>query len=233
MVAAEDYGLVILVIVSLSLAVFIFLLTLFGKFYFLSKHRRIEDTTAMLQDHLTSYLMEEETAALVAFREIQQLTSRKKNKRILIDLLIELNHNFSGKYGDEALRLYEKLELHRISLAKLKSPRWDAKVRGMYELSSLEYDAAFDEISKYINHKRGEVRRNARVSLIKVRKKEALMMLKDLNGSLSKWTFINILATLKRNPTKLSEEEIKALKTAKNYHVRELAKELENIVYVQ
>lgn len=233
MVAAEDFGLFILVIVCLALAGFIFCFTLFGKLFYLRKHRRIEEVGSIFHDHLTSYLLCDEAEAQRAFAEIQQLARGKKNKRILIDQLIELSHNFSGRYNDEVFRLYEKMGLQRISLAKLKSQRWDLKVRAMYELSSLEYDAAFDEISKYINHKNGEVRRNARVSLIKVRKKEALMMLKDLEGNVSKWTIINILATLKRNPTKLTEEEIHVLKNAKNFHIRELAKELETIAYVQ
>lgn len=69
--------------------------------------------------------------------------------------------------------------------------------------------------------------------MVKVKKKEALLTLKDLEGSMWQWTFINIIATLKRNPIKLTEEELNVLRNAKNTYVQALAAELENTVYVQ
>lgn len=69
--------------------------------------------------------------------------------------------------------------------------------------------------------------------MVKVKKKEALLTLKDLERSMSQWTFINIIATLKRNPIKLTEEELNVLRNAMNTYVQALAAELENTVYVQ
>lgn len=233
MVMNSDHILLLLVISSTLMAFLVFLVVLGVKFYYVEKEKHIKKLTKVLESCFVDYLLGKEDEEQRAFGRIKKLALSKTNRNIMIELLLNLNHNFSGFYADKAYDLYEELELHKMSLKKLKDRRWHAKIRGMYELSSLEYEEAFDEIAKYINHKHDDVKRNARVSLVKVKKKEALLTLKDLEGSMSQWTFINIIATLKRTPIKLSEEELNVLRNAKNTYVQALAAELENTVYVQ
>lgn len=229
----NDRLLLVLVLICLGLALFVLVLTLVLHAINGLRDKSKVKLTERLEDLLTDFLSTDENLSKSIALEIKGLTRSKRKKNILIDLLLKLCHNFSGYHGDRTYDLYENLGLHRFSLQKLKSRKWHQKVRGMYELSTLEYEESFDEIAKFINHPVGAVRRNARIALIKVRKKKALMALKDLKGSMSTWTYINIIATLKRNPVKLSEEEMHALKNAENKYIRLLSKELESTVYVR
>ena len=229
----SEFVLTVLVVICCCAAVSVFIFTYFIKAFLGYRDRHVARLTEVLEDLLTTYLLEDGKDALAALEQIENTTRSKRNKNILINLLIQLNHNFSGTYSDKVFKLYHRRKLYRLSLAKLKKRRKYVKIRGMYELSTLEYDQAFDQIASYLSHSDSEVRRNVKISLIKLRKKEALMKLKDDEGALSLWTFINILATLKRNPIKLKSEELAALKTANNKYIRELSQELESTVYVK
>ncbi|SFT39496.1 hypothetical protein SAMN05216474_0316 [Lishizhenia tianjinensis] len=233
MVVNTDSILLLIVGLTLGSALVVFLLIVSIKFYFIERDKHIKQLTNVLEDCLVDFLLHENEIADRAFARIQKLMKSKTNQNITIELLLNLNHNFSGVYAEKAYDLYEALALQEVSMAKLKSRKWHQKIRGMYELSTLEYEEAFDAIAAYINHPNDDVKRNARVSLVKIKRKEALIALKDLEGSMSLWTFINIIATLKRNPVKLSELELSSLKEAKNTYIKELANELETTVYVQ
>lgn len=233
MVIIRDEILFWIVIAIGSLALGVLLFTIIFKVIVSRWDNYIEKLTSKIENTLVDFLVNENDQSQKALTNIKKFSTFQRSQSILIDLLLKLNHNFSGVYDDKIYDLYETLELHKVALAKLRSRKWDEKVRGIYELSTLEYEEAFDEITKYINHKRPSVKRSARVAIVKIKKKEGLFILNNLEGKMSYWTYINVVATLKRHPVKLTDEEIDIIKSSKNKYMHILVKELENSVYVQ
>lgn len=233
MVILSDDILVVLILGCLSLSGLILLLTIYYKIRFYNRDKRQQRITKVFNKFLVNYMIGNEQESALAASKIKQFAYSRETKNILIKQLIVLHHNFSGQYTQKIYNLYRDLQLCQVSLKKLNRWGWEHKVRGMYELSMLEFAPAFDKIAKLIYHRNGEVRRNARVAIVKLKKKEGLLLLKDLKGSLSPWTFINITAILKRTPVKLEKAEIDQLKLAKNDFVKQLAIPLEKTVYVK
>ncbi len=188
--------------------------------------------TAIYHKYLVNYLTETGEKSQKASQKIQQLTrSNKKNKMILLKSLLDLNYNFSGGYSTKTNELYHTLQLYSFSREKLKSPFWSKKVKGVYELSSMEDTDSYDMILPLSNHRNPNVRRAARVALVTLNKKQGLLDLKDTYGEISKWTQICIISILKREPTKLSETEINLLKMGDNKYINELGTELDKLNY--
>ena len=234
MVVLDDDILIILIAVFATSAFIISVIAISFTAHYKLKDRMIKRLSHIFERYLVTYLLGSPEKAQKAASKIKELAFKsRRNQNLLIELLLNLTHNFSGLYADKVYDLYEELELYKVSFSKLRNINWHYKVRGIYELSTLEYEEAFDDISKLITHSNMDVRRNTKIALVKVQKKEALITLKDLDGSMSTWTFINIISTLKRNPVKLTENELMALKTAKNQYIQSFANELETTVYVQ
>ena len=213
MVIFSDNSILLIVIVCTSMVFVLSLLLLFIKEYHINQKRKNAKITNSLHACLVNYLLgDNETSA---------------------NALETIKTNFSGIYADKVFSIYKELELYTISYEKLRRSSWHSKIQGMYELSTLEYDDAYDEISTLLNHKNDNVKRNARVSVVQLRKNKAFLTLKDIEGNMSRWTFINILAILKRTPMKLTKGELAQLQADQNPYMRELASELVKVNYVQ
>ncbi|MCB0686250.1 MAG: hypothetical protein KDC53_06990 [Saprospiraceae bacterium] len=233
MVTLNETWIIGLIIVCSTLSVLMLIVVFLLKFINTYQSNHALRIKHLLHQLLVDYLLGDSLERKQIIEKIQRLNKSRFNKKILIDELLILTNNFSGIYAARVFQLYKDLQLNELSLNKLRNPIWHQKLRGMYELSTLEYSEAFDEISDLIYHPHGEVRRNARVSLIKLKKKDALMTLKDLEGSMSQWTYVSIIAILKQNPIKLTGDEIRRLKSAQNPYVKTLAYDLEQFAYAQ
>lgn len=209
----------------------ILILILFSRIILNLRDRKRQKYLDFIQTFLTEYLLSTEVKTERSVQKIKRLTRTRYTKSLLIDQLIDLNDHFSGIYNEKVYDLYDLLELSKHSLRLFNSNLWHIKIRGIYELSTLNHEESYEKILQYINHRDEDIRRNARVAIVKLRKKEALMQLKDMEGKMSQWTIINILNILKRSPIKLTTEELEALKKARNISFKELVPEIEKTSY--
>ena len=98
--------------------------------------------------------------------------SKRWGRQVLIDRLLNYRNNVRGAMGDEIRTLYLLLELDKDSFKKLKSRKWNRKVRALNELSSMEIGVA-DVIILPLTHSRNrELRAAARHAYIKLSKNE-------------------------------------------------------------
>ncbi|MGX5819824.1 HEAT repeat domain-containing protein [Chitinophaga lutea] len=109
-------------------------------------------------------------AAAEAF-QLKQFRSRW-GRQVLIDRLISYRNNVRGTMGDEIRTLYLLLELDKDSFKKLKSRKWNRKVRALLELSSMEIGVADVIILPLTNSRNRELRAAARHAYIKLSKNE-------------------------------------------------------------
>lgn len=233
MEVVSDKILIIIVLILLLATVLMFLIIVISKVHYALKDQRKQQIARELNSLITSYLDKSEVDKDHLIKSFQLLVQSNRSKAILIDQLMVLNNNFSGEYANLVKEIYHRLKLFEFSIVKMNSNLWYRKIKGMNELSAFEYEPAFDGISTLIYHPIGEVRRNARVSLVRLKKKEALFTLKDLRGSMTQWTTLNIISVLKREPIKLTKEEMNLLYAAKNDYIRLLATEIDKSAHVQ
>lgn len=93
-------------------------------------------------------------------------------RQVLIDRLINYRNNVRGAMGDEIRTLYLLLELDKDSFKKLKSRKWNRKVRALNELSAMEIGVADVIILPLTNSRNRELRAAARQAYIKLSKNE-------------------------------------------------------------
>lgn len=224
-------NIIVLIGVFSLLAFLIFIVLLFTRLWYYRSDRRGAEMKSKIHQILDQYL-NEEVSLEDTLSAMSGFSKRNAHHDLWIDAFIVITDQFSGVYMDKVFQLYQDSGLYKRSLRKLKSSGKDTRVRAMHELSMLEYKPAYDLIIVYMNSRSSEIRRNARVALVKLKKKQGLLELRNVRGNISDWTAINIMSTLKRHPMKLNEEELNLLKNAENQYVRRLTYELENTVYV-
>ena len=227
---SDNIILFIVVIITTMVLVLLFLLLILKK-HFINQDRENKKIKNSINEILVSYLHNNETNSF-DLETIKTLFKRKKEKEILIQQLLVMNHNFSGIYSDKVFQLYKELELYTISYKKIRRYSWYIKIQGMYELSTLQYDNSYVEICMLINHKNDRVKQNVLISMIKLRKIEALLTLKDMELPMSEWTFIIILGILKREPIKITREEFDQLNSCQSQFIRKLSNKLMKVKYV-
>jgi hypothetical protein len=143
------------------------------------------------QLQLADYLFSEEDQVF----EVQGINN-PINRQIFIDELRKLHSNLHGETAEKLKNLYFNLGLHKDSLKKIRSSRWDVKSKGFRELSQMDVKDANDEIVKYINAKNPILRVEAQVAMVKLSENNPLNFLTDLSYPLSYWEQINIYDTL-------------------------------------
>ncbi len=130
----------------------------------------------------------------------ESFSSQSFFKKILLKTLIVLHQNYSKQYKEKLELLYIKLGLHKYSLKKIKSFNWDNKIEAIKNLSSLNYQPAFESIQKLIDHKNVYVQSHAVLGCFILRGFEGLFEKKDNpNLFLNDWIQCHIIYYLKKN----------------------------------
>ncbi len=113
-------------------------------------------------------------------------------RQVLIDRLINYRNNVRGTMGDEIRTLYLLLELDKDSFKKLKSRKWNRKVRALNELSSMEIGVADVIILPLTNSRNRELRAAARQAYIKLSKNEPFKFFDLATEPLLQWDQVEL-----------------------------------------
>ena len=129
---------------------------------------------------------------------VETLTQYKslKDKQIIIDVLIEGKRNFTGEGSIKIKALYQVLQLHKVSLHKIKYGSWYRRSVGLRELAFLGRRAYKTEIEKYINDNHQYVRTEAILSYMLLDDVNPFGFLMDLKYSFVRWDSLSIYYTM-------------------------------------
>ncbi len=129
---------------------------------------------------------------------VQRLSQYKslKDKQIIIDVLIEGKRNFTGEGSIRIKALYQVLQLHKVSLRKIKYGNWYRRSVGLRELAFLGRRAFKTEIEKYINDNNQYVRTEAILSYMLLDDKNPFGFLMELKYSFVRWDSLSIYYTM-------------------------------------
>lgn len=120
----------------------------------------------------------------------------RKNRQILIDRLISYRKGFTGSAGVQLRYVYTGLGLDKVSFRKMKSRRWEVKIRGIRELTDMDIHISDVNILPLTNNKRQELRSEARNAYIKLSKNEPFKFFDITTEPLLKWDQIELFKTI-------------------------------------
>jgi hypothetical protein len=93
-------------------------------------------------------------------------------RQILIDTLIQYRKNFRGEVGDLLRKLYLDMGLDKDSFAKMKSVRWERKIKAVVELTQMDITISDVTILPLTNSTNASLRAAARNAYIQLSKNE-------------------------------------------------------------
>ena len=93
-------------------------------------------------------------------------------RQILIDTLIAYRKNFRGEVGELLRKLYVDMELQKDSFAKMKTVRWERKIKAVMELTQMDISISDVTILPLTNSGNPSLRAAARNAYIQLSKNE-------------------------------------------------------------
>lgn len=206
----------------LAFAALFLLIILLLRANYVLKVRSKEQARKAVQEWMPKYLFGTEDEKEEAAQALFELMQSEMAANILLDEVTMIYTEFSGEVADKVKALFMDLKLYTIGLKNLESAVWYKKKHGLLQLSLMQYQEAYSHIAKLRAHRDKDIRRKARVASIRLRKKEALMEIKDERGVVSRWALVSIASILDRQSEQLTTEDVDALRAAKNKYIRTL-----------
>lgn len=119
--------------------------------------------------------------------------------KVAIKAIVGLHHSYSGEYKEKLESFYVKSKFVNYSLRKLHSKKWYHKIEAIRDLSTLNYQPAFEKIKLCLGHKNKLVQSEAIIGILKLRGINELIEQISSKLYLNDWIQSNILFTIKSN----------------------------------
>lgn len=205
----EQYPLLIQLVWVLSGVFAIIILMLIVYLKLLRSHlRKNEIITEKFQkeyeSHLITYLYSGNVGEVISaeqqliINKLKLYSINKFKRTIIVSILLKLKNEISGEMAESIQKLYFETDLIKHTLVKLKSKKWYIIASGIRELTRFQVKEAHDEIIKYINHPKREIRKEVQLYLVDLFNFEGLTFLNGLKATLSEWDQIQLLEELQK-----------------------------------
>ncbi len=150
--------------------------------------------------------------------QIRELLKDDLNRKVLVEILLDLQKDIAGDAAHRLSALYRNLGLHLDAFDSLKSRRWEVVSRGILELTQLQVDESYGFIRKFINHKRGVIRKQAQIATVSL-KHEGISYFLDTNKyRISEWQQLKLMDEI-RNLEDFTPPRFRAWLTSRNRDV--------------
>ncbi len=150
--------------------------------------------------------------------EIRDLIKDEFNRKVLSGILLDLQKDVSGITKKKVFRLYQELGLQEDAYAKLKSWRWEIVSQGILELTQMQVTEAYGFITKFINDKRGVIRKQAEIATVTLKHEGISYFLDSTTCKISEWQQLKLLDVI-RNLEGFQPPKFKAWLTSGNSYV--------------
>lgn len=205
------------------LAIVYFGVIFFFRNKFTSKTKMISERKKQLTPMISEFLFfdatntsDEEYKNYIHLKvEIRDLIKDEFNHQILSDILIDLQKDVSGETLERLYKLFKDLGLHNKAFDKLKSYRWQVVSQGIMELTQMRVTESYSFITKFINDKRGTVRKQAELAAVTLEEKGIGHFLDTTRYQLSEWQQLKLMDVL-RNKEDFNPPRFKRWLTSNN-----------------
>jgi hypothetical protein len=122
----------------------------------------------------------------------------KRKRKIITTTFFQLSQEVSGNMILTMHKLYDEIGLLNFAIKKLRSKKWNVIAIGIKDLRQFRVKRAQHLITKFVNHRKEEVRREAHLYLLELFGYEGLTFLDNLKAPLSEWDQIQLLGEIKK-----------------------------------
>ena len=150
--------------------------------------------------------------------EIRDLLREDFNRKILAQILLDLRKDVSGDTQKRLFKLYQDLGLEKDAFKKLESWRWEVVSKGILELTLMQVEEAYPFIVKFINDRRGTIRKQAEIATVTLRPRGISYFLDTTKYKISEWQQLKLLDVV-RSKEDFEPPRFKAWLTSTNTHV--------------
>ncbi len=150
--------------------------------------------------------------------EIRELLKDDLNRRLLSEILLDLGKDVSGDTQIRLFKLYQDLGLHNDAFKKLKSWRWEVVSKGILELTQMQVAESYGFIVKFINDRRGTIRKQAEIATVTLKHEGISHFLDTTKYKISEWQQLKLLDVI-RNLDDFNPPRFKVWLTSTNRHV--------------
>lgn len=161
---------------------------------------------------------EEKTNYIKLKIDIRQYLKDSFNRRILSEVLLDLSKDVSGTIQESLFKLYLELELHKDAYKKIESWRWEIVSKGIFELTQMYVTESYGFITKFINDKRGTIRKQAEIATVSLKHEGIAHFLDTTRYRISEWQQLKLLEVL-RNQKDFTPPKFRQWLTSNNKHV--------------
>jgi hypothetical protein len=161
------------------------------KFVYRSRiHNRLEDWISLM-------VSDESGEGIAVSRGLLHISGNATGRQLLIDELLGIKKNFTGRTARNIVGLYEQLGLKAHSMKKLGSTEWHVKANGIQELCQMDQHDTLKKIYKNINNKNELVRMEAQAAVLHMTGFDGLRFLDLVSYPISEWQQLKLLDQLR------------------------------------
>lgn len=179
-------------VITFTIVVMIYLFLHIRKKKFRIKERIIET----LNEWIGEMIVEKTLPEIHISEELARFLKKESNRQFIIRNLINIKKNLTGATTETTIYLYEKLDLRRDSVKRMKSKAWHHKAEGIYELYMMNQREEHTVIFGYTNSDNEYVRMEAQTASIGFSGFNGLAFLDNLTYPLHEWQQIKLLEQL-------------------------------------
>ncbi len=150
--------------------------------------------------------------------EIRDLLREDFNRKVLAQILLDLRKDVAGDTQKQLFKLYQDLGLEKDAFKKLESWRWEVVSKGILELTLMQVEEAYPFIVKFINYRRGAIRKQAEIATVSLTSGGISYFLDSTTYKISEWQQLKLLDVL-RTKEDFEPPRFKAWLTSTNTHV--------------
>jgi len=193
--------LIIAVVVLIIIMIGVLVLTLILRTRRKNQRQRSDILKDDIQDSITEYLFDEETAKPEMLEKIRS----PKDKQELIDEIMQLYANLSGEISNKLRELYIDLGLDNESVTKTQSHQWHVRAKGFRELAQMNIKTVNEEIEKCLNSDNDILRMEAQLAMIRLNYEDPFSFLNKLQKPFSSWEQLHVYEMITRHQIQVPE----------------------------
>jgi len=162
--------------------------------------QRKRELTPMVSEflfHEPEATKEENTNYVNLKIEIRELLKEPVNRKLFSEILLDLQKDVLGETLNRLHKLYIDLGLDQDAFSKLKSWKWHVVSKGILELTKMEVPKSYGIIKKFINTKKGVIRKQAEIATVTLKHEGINYFLDTTTHKISEWQQLKLLDILR------------------------------------
>ena len=214
-----------LTILFASIAIVYFASIFFFRNKISRKSQKASDLRGQLSAMIGKFIFHEENASkeekshyINLKVQIRDMLRDDFTRTVVSKILLDLRKDVSGSAQDRLFELFQDLDLHKESYKKLKSWRWERVSKGIQELTQMEVGDSYQLITKFINDRRGIIRKQAEIGVVALNSQGIGHFLDTTRYKISEWQQLKLMEVLS-NKTDFKPPSFKAWLTSTNKFV--------------